>query len=1310
MNIDSQLVYDCSSHVGHLLQPTALKVKVCIVATVTMRPLFALSIVLVGVATQVYGLMGTPTVTIVTNSSLLDLLCGSEGGPSSNTIYELTSSQPYIIPQGDFCVTENVTNVTILGNDSTTDSPTMIKCLSKVGSSLSRRGFAFINAHSLSLANIVFEGCGAILTEEVLREGNSSLLYFDPGEAAVLVCNSCRDFILLRVHITSYVGRAIVGIDVFGRSRLDSVVVSDNTATHQDCETRFRFSVCKGSGIVWLYTNTTDKTGAEETEFTIINSKFSNNRAYTLKSQDVIMSCADTLADSFFAGNSSFEPASIPSVGAMTLLHQQYSPVKVSFFNSNFTSNQGLCFGAILVIYLSEAAYNSLYFSGCTFSNNRQVLPSGQFRGRYFGSTVTLYMKYLGNYSRNDDCIVVTDSHFVVDSEEEQTFSTSRISLVQFPDNTGYCMATMHNVTGGNIRLLYALTLSAGDSLDIALSNIYLTGSTIDDSLSLGAGDGLLTFSYVNRVLIADSVFFQLTGPIVFGEASYVVFSGNVTFGSAIGSTWTSGAAMYLRGGSIIWLMEPLSLTFYNNTAFKGGAIYSVSQYAEYCAIQFTTEREYDEYNIGDIDIAVTFISNSARIAGNSMYIRPLNMCSIRLSSTIRNVNPSVVYDKVFEFRNSVENGLLEISSTPIQICLCSEDLNNTNRSALKCDGDSIPRIDTFPGKTFSFSIVPIDESFNRVYSLVYNNPRHEPSPNMTQLNWQLGYGEDIVQAYGSNCTTFTFTLLSGYVGDSANGSIAMYPSESIEGLFVPVIVFNCPPGFELVEGADTCSCPAFLEDRGVRCNVSSGLVTRPGTSWIGIAEYIENFTVLTAEDIDLGFSDHCPTRYCNQSESMVNVSEDSLCLLGRTGVLCGQCRSGLSVTIGSPECHRCSNWWLFTLPLYALLGVAIVILLLLLQLTVAQGTINGLIFYANILSVSTYYLFGFKGAQWSLIFISFLNLELGFPVCLFDGLDDIIKAILSIAFPIYIWLIAIGLVYASRFSHRLAQLTSQSAVPVLATLIYITYYELLRFSVDGLAFSTIHRQKDSDDIVWYYDGNVGYLRDYKHVCLFCLVLIVVCAFILPYAILLTGIRFFSRFRIINKFRPLIDAYCAPYKDKYRFWFGLRIWVLVAIYILFAGLRNTPQILFLCQCIVLILFILAQVAVMPFKNVIINWLDLFFMTNALLLSLVALHGVSLGIQITSGLSVAAALVVFCCIVGYHAWKRWKRVKVDYEERKYALNADRYKPMNEPITQTSLIISDSRECGSHYQQFVNIHPSKFRDSILEESVTDVTESP
>ena len=105
--------------------------------------------------------------------------------------------------------------------------------------------------------------------------------------------------------------------------------------------------------------------------------------------------------------------------------------MQVKVVNSNFTGNGGQCFGAILGIYLSEAAHNSLTFAGCIFSNNSQVLSIFTHQsGRYVGSTVTLYMKYFGNYSIGNDCLVVADSEFI---EGDESFVTSLVSLTQFP-------------------------------------------------------------------------------------------------------------------------------------------------------------------------------------------------------------------------------------------------------------------------------------------------------------------------------------------------------------------------------------------------------------------------------------------------------------------------------------------------------------------------------------------------------------------------------------------------------------------------------------------------------------------------------------------------------------------------------------------------------------------------------------------------------------------------------------------------------------------------------------------------------------
>lgn len=842
----------------------------------TCRPLFILLFVLSISARSTTPVFGRSTLPVTSNDILEDLLCPAGPSPSSNAVtFELSTSSIYTINPGDFCIIENVTNLTIRGNDSS--SPAIIRCLSD--DSLSTRGFAFINAQGLTFANVVFENCGAMLTKEVLGQANSSFFYFGQGESAALVCNNCCNLTLSNVTIRNYTGRAFVGLDVFGDSTLDTVVISDNV---YDNNTFHRY---KGSGMIWMYTDTMlcDRSSCDgSTTVTVTNSEFSNNKYYFTadESQNFLTGCADRLTDSFYTTNSEFEPIDLPIVGAMTLIYQQHFPVHMKITNSSFVKNIGQCFGAILAIYLSEAEYSSLHFSHCIFSNNSESLSTISNGGRrYFGSVITLHIKYLGNYSENYDCLKIDNSNFI------EMGNTSQVSITQFPDNSGFCLASLQHITSGNTRLLYVSSISAGDSLDVYLSDIHLVGDRVYDSPSLEEGYGILTFSFVTRITIENSEFRELNGPVISAEATFIIFTGNVTFDSAVGASWTGGAAIFLMGESIIWLKESLHLTFYNNSAFQGGAIFSISRFAEYCAIQFITKRVYHVSNIDKIDIKVTFVSNKARVAGNSMYISPLKSCSLRLSPNIE-VDPTTVYNQVFKFESPVGNGLLEVSSNPMQVCMCGRDPKDTNRSALMCKGDTVPSVNTFPGKTFELSVVPVDENFTRVYSLVYSDPQPQSADVLeSNFDWHLGYGEDIVQAQGYNCTTLTFTIFSANVlSRKVNGYISIYPAGSINGLFIPVVLMNCPPGLELVNGTDSCGCPKLLTelvDENVRCNASNGLISRPGTSWIGIALYSDAYQryrpIITAEDVVIGYSDQCPTRYCNQSASLVNVSNSNV-------------------------------------------------------------------------------------------------------------------------------------------------------------------------------------------------------------------------------------------------------------------------------------------------------------------------------------------------------------------------------------------------------------------------------------------------
>ena len=70
-------------------------------------------------------------------------------------------------------------------------------------------------------------------------------------------------------------------------------------------------------------------------------------------------------------------------------------------------------------------------------------------------------------------------------------------------------------------------------------------------------------------------------------------------------------------------------------------------------------------------------------------------------------------------------------------------------------------------------------------------------------------------------------------------------------------------------------------------------------------------------------------------------------------GIPCQECKDKYSLAIGSNECfeekNRCSGVHLLLLIFFAAAGFLLVFFIKLLNMTVSQGTINGLIFYANI-------------------------------------------------------------------------------------------------------------------------------------------------------------------------------------------------------------------------------------------------------------------------------------------------------------------------------------------------------------------------
>ena len=278
-----------------------------------------------------------------------------------------------------------------------------------------------------------------------------------------------------------------------------------------------------------------------------------------------------------------------------------------------------------------------------------------------------------------------------------------------------------------------------------------------------------------------------------------------------------------------------------------------------------------------------------------------------------------------------------------------------------------------------------------------------------------------------------------------------------------------------------------------------------------------------------------------------------------------------------------------------------LVFLLFLLNLTVTDGDINGFILYVNIVSINSHIFF----PQYSnfinvwYVFVSLINLDLGIPICFYNGMDDYAKMWLQLAFPAYLILIATLLIIASRHSTKVQRITARRALPVLATLFLLSYTKVLR-TVSNVLFyySTItHLPSGHATVVWAMDANVP-LFGLKYIALFivCLILFII---LLPFNAILCFTKTAMRLKMVNHFKPLIDAYQGPYKYKhYYYWAGLQLVIRAVFFVLSALDRNIN----LTVGIILVaVIIVIQRSLIPFRDNYKNLHETGFLFNLLVM-------------------------------------------------------------------------------------------------------------
>ena len=553
---------------------------------------------------------------------------------------------------------------------------------------------------------------------------------------------------------------------------------------------------------------------------------------------------------------------------------------------------------------------------------------------------------------------------------------------------------------GGGITALECQVILAGDLLIENNTARFGGGLYVDQSQVNVSGHA----NFSNNFAKSD-------GGAVYSSGSRLYFEQHIMF---IRNSALNGGGLLVTEGSQLHLQPNTTVNFTNNFAGKkGGAIkveksnplgYCVGVSCEFilengCFYQIESPRQYDiETNISEItelhNIKIYFQNNTASEAGATLYGGSVDNYSLNfINSQPSSSDYKIVYHcpnsgGVFDYITSSDHQPLDISSDPLYICICKNGKPD-------CSVSSVTR-SVYPGGRIEVPIIAYGQRNGTTPAVI--RATHERKIGVHNL--------ENTQSIRNNCTSLSYTMQTSAVETTqemtlyADGpcplrerTVSTLPTNAFK---VHISIRECPPGFELLQLQTVCNCTQRLQNFKSTCKIDDGKIERSHDFWVG---YIPNST-----SDGLILHPHCPFNYCTSNKMYIAVDDsDEQCSNNRAGLLCGKCGQNFSLSLGTNCCLRCSNGYIWLIVAFAFAGVALVLLLLALRLTVAVGTINRLVFYANVFAMNSATFFSPQITNVLTVFIAWLNLDLGIEMCFYNGMDAYAKAWLQFVFPVYV-------------------------------------------------------------------------------------------------------------------------------------------------------------------------------------------------------------------------------------------------------------------------------------------------------------------
>ena len=422
----------------------------------------------------------------------------------------------------------------------------------------------------------------------------------------------------------------------------------------------------------------------------------------------------------------------------------------------------------------------------------------------------------------------------------------------------------------------------------------------------------------------------------------------------------------------------------------------------------------------------INFLENHAHISGPILFGGLLDRCTVSPFAEVYNNNMPTIVNGVTYFQTIStldESSTLLISSYPVRVCFCRDGQPDFNSQSF--------HIKVRKGEVFTVPLIAVDQVNHTVNATIH-----------VSLSSNLGgLGEDQSLQYSTkSCSDVKLSVFSPFDTEQ----VILYAKGpckdaelSVSQINITFLPCTCPVGFQpnyMQVTKCTCDCDSKLSPFITECHQENKTIVREGNFWVSYLNITD-----TSSDYEYLIHPQCPLDYCHPPTTKVYIDlntengSDEQCIFNRSGILCGKCRSGFSLSIGSSHCIQCSVHWpvvCFVIIIAAFLaGIALVALLLALNITVATGTINGIVLYANIVNANSSTFFPFTEPNYITVFVAWLNLELGVDTCFFEGMDMYWKTLLQLAFPMYVIFLVVMVILISERSTKFARLIGRNCL-----------------------------------------------------------------------------------------------------------------------------------------------------------------------------------------------------------------------------------------------------------------------------------------